>query len=197
MTAHTMFIRILGPAALAAIAGCTQDSSGPSSSNATEPALASASGNTQVPMRGTYDATGSFTTPPAGCAGFYSTFEGAGRETHVGAYTITNDVCTVPVDAVRSSFSGSLTKVAASGDLLYGTYTGTTTLTQAPGADGPIGVFAIVGELTFTGGTGRFTGATGSQSMRGTQTTDFSQPGFPSETTLSLEGTISSIGSLK
>jgi hypothetical protein len=201
MTACTIRLRHLFPASLAAvaIAGCAGDTPADPSSPAEtpSPALASASANTQVPMRGTYEATGSFTTPPAGCAGFYSTFEGGGRETHVGAYGITNDICTLAVDATHSTFSGGFTKVTASGERLFGTYTGTTTLTQAPGAGQPVGIFAILGELTFTGGTGRFDGASGSQTMRGTQTTDFSQPGFPSATTLALDGTISSIGSLQ
>jgi hypothetical protein len=202
MTTCTMRLRNFLPAALAAafLAGCTGDTpAGPSqSAEAPGPELASAaSATTQVPMHGTYKATGSFTTPPAGCAGFYSTFEGGGIETHLGTYTITNDICSLPGDATHSTISGGFTKATASGDLLFGTYTGTTTLTQAPGAGQPIGVFDILGQLTFTGGTGRFAGASGHETMRGTQTTDFSQDGFPSTTTLSLDGTMSSIGSLQ
>ena len=149
----------------------------------------------QVPMRGSYEGTGVFTAPPASCAGFYSVFTGTGRESHAGSYTLDHTTCTVPIDATHSAFTGEFTKTVANGDLLVGTYEGSTQLTEAPGAGDPIGVFAIVGTITFTGGTGRFDGATGSQRMEGTQWTDFSQAGFPSRMILDFEGTISSVGS--
>jgi hypothetical protein len=161
----------------------------------TAPDVALARG--EVPMKGTYEGTGLFTAPPAECGGFYSVFNGLGRESHTGRYTLELATCTVPVDAINSSFTGEFTKTTANGDLLFGVYDGATELTQAPGADSPIGVFAISGTITFTGGTGRFEGAGGTQSMTGTQWTDFSRPGFPSRMILEFDGTISSVGSLR
>lgn len=149
----------------------------------------------QVPMKGSYQGTGVFTAPPASCAAFYSVFNGTGQESHTGRYALHHTTCTVPIDATHSSFTGEFTKTAANGDLIFGTFEGSVQLTQAPGSGSPIGVFAIVGTITFTGGTGRFDGATGSQRMVGTQWTDFSRDGFPSRMVLQFDGTISSVGS--
>jgi len=119
-----------------------------------------------------------------------------GRESHTGRYTLDHVTCTVPVDATNSSFTGEFTKTAANGDLLVGTFQGAARLVQPPGESSPIGIFAIEGTITFTGGTGRFEGATGSQRMQGTQSTDFSQPpSLPSRMALEFDGTISSVGS--
>jgi hypothetical protein len=158
---------------------------------------AAALSRTEVPIKGTYEGTGVFTAPPASCPGFYSLFEGIGRESHTGRYALSHTVCTVPIDVTRSSFTGVFTKTAANGDLLTGTFEGTTRMTEAPGGGSPYGVFAIIGTITFTGGTGRFVEATGTQSMEGTQWTDFSQADFPSRQVLEFDGTISSVGSLR
>lgn len=48
---------------------------------------------------------------------------------------------------------------------------------------------------SFTGGTGRFAGATGTHTMAGTQVTESSLPDWPTEVTLRMEGTASSVGS--
>jgi hypothetical protein len=61
----------------------------------------------------------------------------------------------------------------------------------------PIGQFRVSGTLTFTGGTGRFAGLTGTASMSGVQTTDFSLPDFPTTVTLHMEGAISSVRSVR
>jgi hypothetical protein len=55
----------------------------------------------------------------------------------------------------------------------------------------PIGTFAVSGSLTFTGGTGRFANASGTVTMTGKQTADFSQQPVVTETALTMEGTIS------
>jgi hypothetical protein len=119
-----------------------------------------------------------------------------GQESHTGRYTLNHSTCTVPVDATNSAFTGEFTKTTANGDLSFGTYEGTTQLIEAPGPSSAVGVFAIIGTITFTGGTGRFEGASGSQEMEGTQWTDFSQAGFASRMVLEFNGTISSVGSL-
>ncbi|MGH7630144.1 MAG: hypothetical protein ACREOF_12350 [Gemmatimonadales bacterium] len=46
------------------------------------------------------------------------------------------------------------------------------------------------GTLTFTGGTGRFAGAGGTQTMNGRQTIDFTQGAPTIHTVLDLRGTI-------
>ncbi len=150
----------------------------------------------QVPMKGSYQGTGFFTQPPQGCPGFYTVFSGTGTKSHSRRYSLDHVTCTVPIDQTRSSFTGEFTKTTANGDLIIGTHQGFSRLVTPPGPSSPVGVFAIEGEITFTGGTGRFEGATGGQRMEGTQWTDFSQlPSLPSRMVLQFDGTISSVGS--
>jgi hypothetical protein len=144
-----------------------------------------------LPYKDVYDATGTM-APSSNCpaGNLLVSLEGGGNGTHVGRYTIVNSHC---LDLATGVFTnGSFTKTAANGDQLFGTYSGTGTVIVPPA---PVGRFAVQGTLTFTGGTGRFAGASGSTSMEGTQVTDFSQPGFPSEVHLQMEGTLSSVGS--
>jgi hypothetical protein len=183
------------PFLLLALAACAGD--GPSAPTADDLGADPASIRSEVPMKGSYEGTGNFTTPPAGCAGLFSAFTGTGRETHTGRYRLTQTVCTVPIDATTFAFTGEFTKTAANGDLLRGTFEGTSRLIQPPGPTSPIGVFEVAGTIVFTGGTGRFDGATGSQRMSGTQWTDFSQAHAPSRMVLEFDGTISTIGSLR
>ena len=148
--------------------------------------------NTQVPITSSYRAQGTIGTA-ARCDALgllYVSLEGEGIESHVGRYTIQNSHCLNP--ATGEFTAGQFQKVAANGDELVGTYAGTSSVIQAPA---PVGVFAIRGHLTFTGGSGRFASATGSQEMVGIQTSDFSQPGVPTTVELSLTGTISTVGS--
>jgi hypothetical protein len=149
---------------------------------------------TQVPITSSYRAQGTIgTAPRCDALGLlYVSLEGEGIESHVGRYTIRNSHCLNP--ATGEFTAGSFQKVSASGDELSGTYEGTSTVIQAPA---PVGIFAIEGQLTFTGGTGRFANATGSQEMVGTQTSDFSQPGVPTTVELSMTGTISTVGSTR
>jgi hypothetical protein len=156
----------------------------------TAPQLAS----TQVPITTSYRAQGTIgTTPRCDALGLlYVSLEGEGIESHVGRYTIQNSHCLNP--ATGEFTAGLFHKVAANGDELFGTYEGTSSVIQAPA---PVGVFAILGQLAFTGGSGRFANAIGSQQMTGTQTSDFSQPGVPTTVELSMTGTISTIGSAR
>jgi len=89
---------------------------------------------------------------------------------------------------------GTFIKTAANGDLIFGTYSGSSTVIQPPA---PIGIFSVTGTLSFTGGTGRFAGATGTATMNGSLRGDFSQPGVPTEVALVMIGSISSPGSSK
>jgi hypothetical protein len=83
---------------------------------------------------------------------------------------------------------GTFVKTAANGDQIFGTYVGTATVIQPPS---PVAIFSVNGTITFTGGTGRFAGATGSTTMAGTLQADFSQAPVPTQVTLTMLGTIS------
>jgi hypothetical protein len=190
-------VRTPGPVLLLLLAACNSGTPVGPAAEVTGSTAAGALARSQVPMKGTYEGTGIFTEPPESCPGFQSVFEGVGRETHTGRYTLSHATCTVPIDATNSSFTGEFTKTAANGDLLTGTFEGTAQLVEAPGPNSATGIFAITGTITFTGGTGRFEGGSGRQQMDGTQWTDFSQAGFPSRMVLEFDGTISSVGSLR
>jgi hypothetical protein len=170
-------------AAAGALAAC--DDAAP-----TAPQLA----RTQVPTTTRYRAQGTIgTAPRCDALGLlYVSLEGGGIESHVGRYTIRNSHCLNP--ATGEFTAGQFQKVAANGDELFGTYEGTSSVIQAPA---PVGVFAIRGQLAFTGGSGRFANANGSQEMVGTQTSDFSQSGVPTTVELSMTGTISTVGSAR
>jgi hypothetical protein len=150
--------------------------------------------STQVPTATSYRAQGTIgTTPRCDALGLlYVSLEGEGIESHVGRYTIENSHC---LNRATGEFTAGLFhKVAANGDDLFGTYEGTSSVIQAPA---PVGIFAILGQLAFTGGSGRFANAIGSQQMAGTQTSDFSQPGVPTTVELTMTGTISTVGSAR
>jgi hypothetical protein len=156
----------------------------------TAPQLAS----TQVPITNSYRAQGTIgTAPRCDALGLlHVSLEGEGIESHVGRYTIRNSHCLNP--ATGEFTAGLFHKIAANGDELTGTYAGTSSVIQAPA---PVGVFAIRGQVAFTGGSGRFANATGTQEMVGTQTSDFSQPNVPTTVELSMTGTISNVGSTR
>jgi hypothetical protein len=76
----------------------------------------------------------------------------SGKATHVGAFTkVTSDV----VNIVTGEVEGSFTITAANGELLTGVYSGFSI------PDAASGTFTWLLNATFTGGTGRFTHATG------------------------------------
>jgi hypothetical protein len=156
------------------------------SPNLTDPTDATPIGMTSaevpLPTKGTYDVWGSFTDAPANCAGAGARHAGGGVETHTGRYTITTHDCIIGAD-----FTGSFIKVAANGDELTGTYAGTTEVLEPP----PFLVLAVTGTISFTGGTGRFAGATGTQAMFGRQTIDFTASSPVIHTVLKLtDGTL-------
>jgi hypothetical protein len=104
--------------------------------------------------------------------------QGTGNATHLGSFTLT-----VPhrVDRSTGTGNGSYQFTAANGDMLYADFVGAATFI-APG------VLKLVETATFTGGTGRFAGATGSFT---TERVFDSASGI---TTGSFEGTISAPG---
>lgn len=180
----------LSPLLMAGALAAACDGSAPTDPGA-EPGPRPSQSLTQVPFMEEYRATGTI-TPSASCpAGtLLVSLDGGGTATQVGRYTITNAHC---LDLATGAFrNGTFIKIAANGDRLFGTYTGAGTVLVPPA---PVGRFAVSGTLTFTGGTGRFAGATGTLAMQGTQVTDFSLPDLPTEVALRFEGTISSTGS--
>jgi hypothetical protein len=97
-----------------------------------------------------------------------------------------NSHCLDP--ATGALTNGTFVKTAANGDQLFGTYSGNASVIQPPA---PIGIFAISGTLTFTGGSGRFTGAAGTTTMSGTERADFSQTPVATQAELTMVGEIS------
>jgi hypothetical protein len=97
-----------------------------------------------------------------------------------------NSHCLNPTTGALTN--GTFVKTAANGDQLLGTYVGSASVIQPPA---PIGIFAISGTLTFTGGSGRFTGAAGTTTMSGTERADFSQTPVATQAELTMVGEIS------
>ncbi len=87
-----------------------------------------------------------------------------------------------PLGAQLPFFNGVATLTGANGDKIFGTYSGTVTVTEQG--------LVIDGTLITNGGTGRFTGATGTGKAFGVQT-------FTGDSALTLTGTLSSPGSLR
>jgi len=168
------------------LAGCDQAS--PVSPAASSTPLAAE--NAALPWKESYQASGTI-APDAGCPApqLLTTLEGGGTATHVGKYTIVNSHCVDPITGVLTD--GSFTKTAANGDQLFGTYVGNSSVIQPPA---PVGIFAVTGTLTYTGGTGRFADITGTAIMEGTLTADFSQQPVTAASTLIMVGEISSPG---
>ena len=79
--------------------------------------------------------------------------EGTGNATHLGRLTW---VATLVADNATGEAAGSYQFTAANGDMLFTDFTGRGVPTETPG------VLSIVDDVTITGGTGRFAGATGS-----------------------------------
>lgn len=149
-------------------------------------------GGTAGPWKESYEASGTI-APDASCPGLLLvSLQGGGTATHVGRYAITNSHCLNP--STGAFTNGVFVKTAANGNQLFGTYVGNSTVIQVPQ---PVGIFGITGTLSFSGGTGRFAGATGTVTMNGTLRADFSQPGapIPTDARLVMIGEISSPGS--
>jgi len=137
-----------------------------------------------VPFKATF--TGSSTSGPgAPCAApaLRSDILGVGHATHLGKFTTVQHHCFDPGDPTFAFTEGFYTFTGANGDTIFGTYHGHLVPIGGP-------VFAIVGEFTIEGGTGRFVGATGGGTASGTLNV------ATGVTTVMLDGVISSPGSL-
>jgi hypothetical protein len=136
--------------AIGIVSGCSQlptSPTAPGGTAMTEEAT-QARGGTDLPFRGSFEGTEvNQVVPPH----LVVTGTAEGHATHLGRYTATFNVV---VDLATSSSIGSIVLAAANGDELTGTFTGQGT-TTAPN------VAHIIENVTITGGTGRFAGATG------------------------------------
>lgn len=168
-----------GLVALSLLLGCDQTSPVSQSTVATAARA--------IPWKESYHSTGTITAD-AQCPAplLLESDQGGGIATHTGKYDIVNSHCLNP--ATGALTNGTFLKIAANGDQLFGTYVGSASVIQPPA---PIGIFAITGTLTFTGGTGRFSEATGTTTMSGTEQADFSQTPIPTQVELTMVGEIS------
>jgi hypothetical protein len=87
---------------------------------------------------------------------------GTGTATSMGKITAASADCIVPGEGTYTFTGGRLVLTGADGDTLTAEYSGFLT----PTAKYP--VFSLSGSYRIVGGTGRFTGATGSGSLQGT-----------------------------
>ena len=131
-------------------AGCSQLPTSPTAPGGTAMAeeATQARGGTDLPFRGSFEGTEVDQVAPPN---LLVNGTADGTATHLGRYTAT---FTVVVDLATSSSVGSIVLVAANGDGLSGTFTGQGTA-SAPN------VAHIIENVTITGGTGRFVGASG------------------------------------
>jgi hypothetical protein len=133
----------------------------------------------QVPFKGVFSGTGTAVTGGR-CPVLTVQIHATGHATHVGRLTDEQSHCADPTSLAFTD--GEFAFTAANGDQLVGTYFGDFVPLDQP-------LFTIVGHFTFTGGTGRFAGASGGGNASGVQNL------ATGEATVVLEGTISSVGS--
>lgn len=100
---------------------------------------------------------------------------GTGTASHLGAVTLVSSDCITPGPNTFTFNNGHLTLTAANGDELRATYNGS--LQPIPGAP-PFSLYSISGTITFSGGTGRFTSASGSGYLQGTENIQTGQGQF-------------------
>lgn len=167
--------------ALLAMLGCSNNNpfeaqSQNSSLDNAAPASLAKKGTKQVPIKGSFETTfqfiplvcvdGSGTPVDCSVAGAIpvvvsTPFEGIGRLSHLGNTTVSSEQ-TVDFTKTPPELTGTDEITAANGDKLYATHSG---ISGAPDAQGNV---TFSGEYTFTGGTGKFKGASGSASFTGT-----------------------------
>jgi hypothetical protein len=105
----------------------------------------------EVPFRGSIEAVE--TSQPQSPTTVLVNSTGGGTATHLGRFTKKG---TAVVDFTTGTGEGEDTFTAANGDRLFTTLSGKATPTAEPG------ILSITENVTITGGTGRFAGATGS-----------------------------------
>jgi hypothetical protein len=160
--------------------GCDA-SGGPAAPNTSAAVPDASSATIQVPFKGTFEASGT-ASPEGRCPDLTVEIEGTGNATHLGRLTTDQSHCATLTSLDFTE--GLFTLTAANRDQLRGTYSGHFVPLDPP-------LFTIVGQFTFTGGTGRFAGATGGGDASGVQNL------ASGDVTVSLVGTISNVGSSK
>jgi len=122
-------------------------------------AALSADGGTDRPFTGTL--AGSATFPEDSTCpftGWRTWSEGSGTASHLGLVSMSSNHCVVPIDGLPIGMQGEMTLVAANGDEVHMTYTGTCGPFPFP----PVGeTITCNSENVIVGGTGRFANATG------------------------------------
>jgi hypothetical protein len=113
-----------------------------------------APGGTELPVSGTFTGTGFFDSPPD-CVAFHTWHDGSGTWTSLGDSTFHLDYCVTYTATGPSPLAGTFT-IEAAGGTLTGDVTGTLGAVAEPEG------FPVHYELTVTGGTGDYEGATGS-----------------------------------
>ena len=178
---------LIGLVAVSLLLGCDQTSPVSQSTSASSTDVPMARAAVARPWKESYHSTGTITADVR-CPSplLLESYQGGGTATHIGKYDIVNSHCLNP--ATGALTDGSFLKTAANGDQLFGTYVGSASVIQPPA---PNGIFGITGTVTFTGGTGRFTGATGTTAMTGTEQADFSQTPIATQDELTMVGEIS------
>jgi hypothetical protein len=146
----------------------------------TAAASLSARPNGQVPFTASFDTTFQVNSPPPI---LQLTVQGEGRASHMGSSETltTNQV----VNVITGASTATYTVIAANGD----TVVFEDVFTTAPTSNG----VTFSGSYTIVGGTGRFAGATGSGSLRGSAQFTGPDSGVGE---YSFDGTISAPGSL-
>lgn len=151
----------------------------------TPSAAVAAQGGTDRPLKGTGSGTLTFdfaTSPiPA-------TAEGTAHFSHLGKSTYTQDFRITATGLTTYALAGTETIVAANGDMLFATSTGA--------GENPVFVVGQTFEtplvFTITGGTGRFAGASGTQTATFTTVIDsIAGTTIASSQTFTRQGTIS------
>lgn len=112
-------------------------------------------GAAQTPFKGTVHAVETVVVVPPTAS---LTRDGTGTSTYLGNYT---EHVVLTLDLPTMSSTGAATFTAANGDTVTCTVVGQATPTGAT-------TFSIVEVYTITGGTGRFTGATGTFTLQST-----------------------------
>ena len=138
-----------------------------------------AAAENQVPFKGSLEGASSIT--PLDVQLIFVRTNGTGNATQLGSYTLD-----IPHVVTKGTGIGTMTFTAANGDTLNAVFTG-----HAPPPTGIPPVTSIVETAVITGGTGRFSGATGNFIV--TRSFNFAT----NLTTGSFEGTISSPGAGK